>query len=206
LVSYFELLKPILILVVFTAVAGFVLAPGSKDVITAIVTIICVTTGAGASASLNMWYDADIDALMVRTARRPIPTGRVSPRQGLVFGIILSVVNQLVCGLPTCANHHFLRGSIHHVAEALDAPKYRNWRRSGRSPTDDLVCGDGKHFPRQLCAISDHLLLDTPALLGTRPFFNTRLRSGGSTDDAKRRRASFDEAADGDVCELDRCG
>ncbi|WP_204282767.1 UbiA family prenyltransferase, partial [Serratia marcescens] len=65
-------------LVVFTALVGIVLAPGSLHPVLAAASLLCIAVGAGASGALNMWYDADIDALMTRTAKRPIPAGRVS--------------------------------------------------------------------------------------------------------------------------------
>src|SRR5689334_22970751 len=90
--DYFELLKPrVMSLVVFTAFAGLVLAPGHVNPILAAVSILCIAVGAGASGALNMWYDADIDAVMTRTAKRPIPDGRVQPQEALAFGLTLSV-------------------------------------------------------------------------------------------------------------------
>ena len=78
--DYFELLKPrVMSLVVFTAVAGLLLAPGGIHPVVAVISILCIAVGAGASGALNMWYDADIDAVMSRTANRPIPAGRVDP-------------------------------------------------------------------------------------------------------------------------------
>ena len=74
--DYWALLKPrVMSLVVFTALTGLVAAPGSMDVVPAVVAILCIAVGAGASGALNMWYDADIDAVMTRTLRRPIPSG-----------------------------------------------------------------------------------------------------------------------------------
>ncbi len=81
--DYFELLKPrVMSLVVFTAFAGLVLAPGHINPVLGLIAILCIAVGAGASGALNMWYDADIDAVMSRTARRPIPAGRVTASRG----------------------------------------------------------------------------------------------------------------------------
>ena len=75
--DFFELLKPrVMSLVVFTALAGLVLAPGHIHPFIGFIAILCIAVGAGASGALNMWYDADIDAVMTRTAKRPIPAGR----------------------------------------------------------------------------------------------------------------------------------
>src|SRR6185312_3668249 len=77
--NYLALTKPrVTSLVVFTAVVTLVLAPGHVAPIVGVATIVCITIGAGAAGALNMWYDADVDALMTRTAARPIPVGRVS--------------------------------------------------------------------------------------------------------------------------------
>ncbi|MBD8685728.1 MULTISPECIES: heme o synthase [unclassified Rhizobium] len=98
--DFFELLKPrVMSLVVFTGFAGLVLAPGSINPVLAVIAILCIAVGAGASGALNMWYDADIDAVMTRTAKRPIPSGRIEPREALAFGMILSVFSVAILGL-----------------------------------------------------------------------------------------------------------
>jgi protoheme IX farnesyltransferase len=98
--DYFALLKPrVMSLVVLTALTGIVLAPGSVNPVIALASIIAIAVGAGASGALNMWYDADIDAVMGRTAKRPIPAGRVSRDEALAFGLILSCGSVLVLGL-----------------------------------------------------------------------------------------------------------
>ena len=89
--DYINLLKPrVMSLVVFTALTGLVAAPGTLHPFIAMTAILCIAIGAGASGALNMWYDADIDAVMGRTATRPIPSGAVSPNEALGFGILLS--------------------------------------------------------------------------------------------------------------------
>ena len=89
--DYFALLKPrVMSLVIFTAVAGMVVAPGHINPVIGAIAILCIAVGAGASGALNMWYDADIDAVMSRTAKRPIPAGRIHPSEALAFGITLS--------------------------------------------------------------------------------------------------------------------
>jgi heme O synthase-like polyprenyltransferase len=79
--DYLALTKPrVMSLVVFTAAVGLLVAPGHLDPFVGIGAILCIAAGAGAAGALNMWYDADVDALMSRTAARPIPRGRVAPR------------------------------------------------------------------------------------------------------------------------------
>ncbi|MCF1467389.1 protoheme IX farnesyltransferase [Agrobacterium vitis] len=98
--DFFALLKPrVMSLVVFTAFAGLVLAPGTINPILGVIAILCIAVGAGASGALNMWYDADIDAVMTRTAHRPIPAGRIRPQEALAFGITLSVFSVSILGL-----------------------------------------------------------------------------------------------------------
>jgi heme o synthase len=98
--DYVALMKPrVMSLVVFTALAGLIAAPGSLHPVLAITALICITVGAGASGALNMWYDADIDARMARTAKRPIPQGRISGDEALTFGSILGCGSVLVLGL-----------------------------------------------------------------------------------------------------------
>src|SRR3979411_3012179 len=77
--DYVALMKPrVMSLVVFTALVGLVLAPGHLHPVIAFTALLCVAVGAGAAGALNMWFDADIDALMARTAGRPVPSGRVA--------------------------------------------------------------------------------------------------------------------------------
>jgi protoheme IX farnesyltransferase len=90
--DYIALLKPrVMSLVVFTALVGYVAAPGAGDWVLGFASILAIAIGAGASGALNMWYDADIDAVMSRTRVRPIPAGRVPREEALMLGIFLSV-------------------------------------------------------------------------------------------------------------------
>jgi protoheme IX farnesyltransferase len=100
------LLKPrVISLVVFTGAIGLYLAPGHLNPVLAFTAILCIAVAAGAAGCLNMWWERDIDALMRRTARRPIPAGRVDEGDALAYGITLSVASVLVMGLAlnTCA-------------------------------------------------------------------------------------------------------
>src|ERR1700737_3505124 len=91
IVDYVALTKPrVMSLVVFTALVGLLVAPGGIDPFAGVVALVCIAAGAGAAGALNMWYDADIDAVMARTARRPIPRGRISRAEALVFGLVLA--------------------------------------------------------------------------------------------------------------------
>jgi protoheme IX farnesyltransferase len=98
--DYIELMKPrVMSLVVFTALVGLLIAPGHVHPVIAIAALVCITVGAGAAGALNMWYDADIDALMGRTAGRPIPRGRIAPGEAAGFGFTLAVFSVVTLGL-----------------------------------------------------------------------------------------------------------
>ena len=92
--NYALLLKPrVMSLVVFTAAAGMLLAPGgiaNIGPVTAAIAVLCIAIGAGASGAINMWYDRDIDLNMLRTQNRPLPAGRLQPLEALSFGVFLA--------------------------------------------------------------------------------------------------------------------
>src|SRR3954447_21384861 len=97
--DYVALTKPrVMSLVVFTALVGLMVAPGGIDPFAGVVALFCIAVGAGAAGALNMWYDADIDALMARTATRPIPSGRISRAEALIFGLMLGTCAILTLG------------------------------------------------------------------------------------------------------------
>ena len=99
--DYISLLKPrVMSLVVLSGFTGLVLAPGNIHPFIAFVAILSIAVGAGASGAINMWYDRDIDAIMLRTRNRPLVTGQISPNEALAFGIwmaFFSVLVMLVC-------------------------------------------------------------------------------------------------------------
>jgi protoheme IX farnesyltransferase len=98
--DYIALMKPrVMSLVVFTALVGLAVAPGSLHPVAAFTALLCIAVGAGAAGALNMWYDADVDALMTRTARRPVPMGRVRPGEALAFGLTLGSFAVVTLGL-----------------------------------------------------------------------------------------------------------
>ena len=98
--DYIALLKPrVMSLVVFTALVGMLIAPGHLHPVLGFTALLCIAIGAGAAGALNMWYDADIDAVMTRTAKRPIPAGNVMPHEALGFGAMLAVSAVVVLGL-----------------------------------------------------------------------------------------------------------
>jgi protoheme IX farnesyltransferase len=98
--DYLALMKPrVMSLVVFTALVGLVVAPGQLHPVLAFTALLCIAVGAGAAGALNMWYDADIDAVMARTTSRPIPAGRVQAGEALAFGMTLAGFSVVALGL-----------------------------------------------------------------------------------------------------------
>ena len=98
--DYVRLMKPrVMSLVVFTSLAGLVAAPGEMNPVTAATSILAVALGAGAAGALNMWYDADIDAMMARTVSRPVPAGLVRPDEARSFGLIMSALSVTLMAL-----------------------------------------------------------------------------------------------------------
>ena len=98
--DYIALLKPrVMSLVVFTALVGLVIAPGHLHPVLAITSILCIAVGGGASGALNMWYERDIDALMTRTANRPLPRGRISSSEAAAFGTTLAIFSVATLGI-----------------------------------------------------------------------------------------------------------
>ncbi|UNE54881.1 heme o synthase [Bartonella machadoae] len=98
--DYITLLKPrVMSLVVFTALVGLVVSPVSISPLCGFLAILCIAVGGGSAGALNMWYDADIDAVMERTKSRPIPTGKISAKKAFIFGMTLSVLSVVIMGI-----------------------------------------------------------------------------------------------------------
>ncbi len=98
--DYLGLLKPrVMSLVIFTAVIGLYLAPGNIHPVMSVISIICIALASGGSGAINMWYDRDIDKLMDRTKKRPIPSGKIHPSEALNLGLFLSFISVSVMGL-----------------------------------------------------------------------------------------------------------
>jgi heme o synthase len=98
--DYIELMKPrVMSLVVFTAFVGLMVAPGQLHPVMGFVAILCIAVGAGAAGALNMWYDAETDGRMTRTAERPIPSGRIASGEALAFGLTLAAFSVVILGL-----------------------------------------------------------------------------------------------------------
>jgi protoheme IX farnesyltransferase len=134
--DYISLLKPrVMSLVVFTAVAGLYLAPSTIHPFIALVSILCTSLGSGAAGCLNMWYDRDIDSIMLRTKSRPIVTGIVEESEALALGIFLSIIS--VVGMMVCVN--IISGLILALSIGFYYFIYTVWLK--RSTIQNIVIG-----------------------------------------------------------------
>ena len=141
--DYLALLKPrVMSLVVFTGLVGMVLAPGHLHPVLALTALLCISIGAGASGAINMWYDADIDAVMSRTQGRPIPQGRISKDEALGFGCVLSVGSVLVMGLGV----NWVAAAILALTIGFYVFIYTMWLKR-RTPQNIVIGGAAGAFP-----------------------------------------------------------
>src|SRR5262245_6359044 len=136
-------MKPgVMSLVVFTAFTGLMLAPGSMHPALAVIALICIAVGAGAAGALNMWYDADIDARMQRTASRPIPRGQVGADEALTFGVILAAGAVATLGLVL----NWVAGALLALTIAFYILVYTMWLKR-RTPHNIVIGGAAGAFP-----------------------------------------------------------
>ncbi|MEC7259472.1 MAG: heme o synthase [Pseudomonadota bacterium] len=134
--DYFALLKPrVMALVVFTAFAGLLAAPGSVHPLVGFCAILFIAVGGGASGALNMWWDADIDRIMRRTRNRPIPAGRVQEGEALSLGLALSGFAVVMLGLAT----NILAGALLAFTIFFYVVVYSMWLK--RSTPQNIVIG-----------------------------------------------------------------
>lgn len=141
--DYFALMKPgVMSLVIFTAFVGLIVAPGSIGAFKGIATILLISIGAGASGALNMWYDADIDGRMARTSDRPIPAGKITATQSLVFGSVLAVVSVVLLGLIV----NLLSAALLAVTIGFYLFIYTMWLKR-RTPQNIVIGGAAGAFP-----------------------------------------------------------
>jgi len=141
--DYLALLKPrVMSLVVFTAFVGMVTAHAPVNPVIAVFSILAIAVGAGASGALNMWYDADIDAVMSRTASRPVPSGRVAAREALAFGLVLSALSVMTLGLVA----NWLAASLLAFTIFFYAVVYTMWLKRW-TPQNIVIGGAAGAFP-----------------------------------------------------------
>jgi protoheme IX farnesyltransferase len=141
--DYIALLKPrVMSLVVFTGLAGLVVAPGHLHPVLAGVAVLCIAVSAGAAGAINMWYDRDIDAVMSRTRNRPIPAGRVPPDAALAFGVVLSAASVMMMGLGV----NWLAAGLLATTILFYVFVYTVWLKR-RTPQNIVIGGAAGAFP-----------------------------------------------------------
>ena len=141
--DFLSLTKPrVMSLVVFTGLCGLLAAPASIHPVLAFTAILCIAVGAGGAAALNMWWEADLDAGMKRTARRPLPAGRMDPISARDFGVALSVGSVLTMGLAV----GWLAAALLAVSIVYYAVVYTIWLKP-RTPQNIVIGGGAGAFP-----------------------------------------------------------
>jgi protoheme IX farnesyltransferase len=140
--DYLALLKPrVISLVVFTGFAGLVMAPGGLHPLLAAVALLCIAVGAGGGGAINMWYDRDIDALMERTRKRPIPAGRVAPHKALAYGVTLSLFSVMLMGVAV----NWTAAALLALANGFYVFVYTVWLKR-RTPQNIVIGGAAGAF------------------------------------------------------------
>jgi heme o synthase len=160
--DFVALLKPrVMSLVVFTALTGMVVAPGSLHPVLGVIALLAIAVGAGASGALNMWWDADIDALMSRTRARPIPAGRVDADEALAFGLVLSVLAVVTLGIIV----NWVAGALLALTIAFYVLIYTMWLKR-RTPQNIVIGGAAGAFPPMIgwAAVTGDVTLDSVLL------------------------------------------
>jgi len=160
--DFVALLKPrVMSLVVFSGLAGLLVAPGQIHPLIAAVAIFCIAIGSGASGAINMWYERDIDALMARTKTRPLPAGRMAPGTAIAFGVTLAVAAVVLMGLIV----NWTAGLLLAMAEAFYVFIYTVWLKR-RTPQNIVIGGAAGAFPPMIgwAAVTGELAL-LPLLL-----------------------------------------
>ncbi|WP_353276459.1 heme o synthase [Wolbachia endosymbiont (group B) of Villa cingulata] len=143
ILDFWHLLKPrIMYLVVFTAIAGMVAAPGSIHPFLALISLMCIALGSGSAGAINMWYDRDIDLVMERTKNRPIPARRVSAESALEFGITLGILSVFIMAIAV----NYVSAALLAVSILFYVFVYTIWLKR-RTPQNIVIGGAAGAFP-----------------------------------------------------------
>jgi protoheme IX farnesyltransferase len=141
--DFLALTKPrVMTLVVFTGLCGLLAAPGAVDPVIGFTAILCIALGAGAAGALNQWYEADLDAVMRRTQKRPLPAGRMDRQAALHFGVGLSAFSVILMGLAA----NLLAAAILLVSILFYVLVYTVWLKR-RTPQNIVIGGAAGAFP-----------------------------------------------------------
>src|SRR6266852_4342618 len=141
--DYVDLLKPrVMSLVVFTGLVGVLIAPGHLQPFAAALAVLAIALGSGAAGAINMWYERDLDALMTRTANRPLPAGRVAPDDALALGVLLSIFSVLLMAVST----NYVAAALLAAAILFYVFVYTIWLKR-RTPQNIVIGGAAGAFP-----------------------------------------------------------
>ncbi len=141
--DWFALLKPrVMTLVVFTGLIGLLVAPGHLHPVLGFTAVLCIAVAAGACGAINMWYDRDIDAIMLRTRNRPIPAGRIEPGAALGYGVTLAVGSVIIMGLAV----NLIAAAVLALSIGFYVFVYTMWLKR-RTPQNIVIGGAAGAFP-----------------------------------------------------------
>ena len=204
--DFFALMKPrVMSLVVFTALCGLLAAPGRHDPVVSLVAILCISAGSFAAGALNMWYDADIDAVMSRTAMRPTRLGTrfttgspcIRPRAHSRRRFCPGSCSQCCRGRAARLHDFLLRRRLYRMVKAPNRSEHRHRGRRRRiSSGDRLGCGDRRRRGPAARPVPHNLPLDTASFLGVVAQSCSRLCSRRRPNVASRRREPRNKAPD----------
>ena len=204
--DYVDLLKPrVMSLVVFTGLVGVLIAPAHIHPFAAALAVLAIALGSGAAGAINMWYERDLDALMARTANRPLPAGRVAPDDALGLGVLLSIFSVLLMAVAT----NYVAAALLAAAILFYVFVYTIWLKR-RTPQNIVIGGAAGAFPpmigwaavdrrrvgRRHRALPADLPVDAAALLGAGALSQRRLSPRRRAHAAGGRRPARDQAAD----------
>jgi protoheme IX farnesyltransferase len=141
--DFIALMKPrVMVLVVYTGLAGLVAAPTSLNPVLAAVAVLAIALASGAAGALNMWYERDIDAIMARTRMRPLPLGRIDPSDAAALGVVVSIAAIVLMGLAV----NWLAAGLLALASATYVFVYTIWLKR-RTPQNIVIGGAAGAFP-----------------------------------------------------------
>lgn len=159
--DYIALLKPrVMSLVVFTGLVGIVVAPVPINPVLAFVAVLCIALASGASGAINMWYERDVDALMMRTRNRPLPRGRIAPEHALEFGVVMLCVSVLLMGVAL----NWFAAALLASAAAFYVFIYTIWLKRS-TPQNIVIGGAAGAFPPMIGWVAATGQLELPAIV-----------------------------------------
>ncbi|MBT5827509.1 MAG: protoheme IX farnesyltransferase [Alphaproteobacteria bacterium] len=159
--DYYSLLKPgVMSLIVFTGIAGFIVAEGDKNIYLMSITLLAISLASGGAAALNMWYDNDIDKIMTRTKNRPLPLGKILPDDALAYGIILCIIALILIFLSS----NLLSAAILLIAISFYVFIYTIWLKR-RTSQNIVIGGAAGAFPPLISYVSVTNVISLEAIL-----------------------------------------